>query len=32
MKKHFTVTAYIAAKVEGEYKVLLHKHKKQQFP
>lgn len=28
MKKHFTTTAYIASKIDGEYKVLLHKHKK----
>ena len=28
MKKHFTATAYIAAKFNLEYKVLLHKHKK----
>ncbi len=28
MKKHFTATAYIVSKVEGELKVLLHKHKK----
>lgn len=28
MKKHFTATAYIVAKFGGEYKVLLHKHKK----
>lgn len=28
MKKHFTATAYIAAKIDGEYKLLLHKHKK----
>lgn len=31
MKKHFTATAYIAAKIEGEYRVLLHKHKKYGF-
>lgn len=31
MKKHFTATAYIAAKIDGEYKVLLHKHKKHGF-
>lgn len=28
MKKHFTATAYIAAKLNKEYKILLHKHKK----
>lgn len=28
MLKHFTATAYIVAKFEDEYKVLLHKHKK----
>lgn len=28
MKKHFTVTAYVVSKIDGEYKVLLHKHKK----
>lgn len=28
MKKHFTATAYIVAKIDGEYKLLLHKHKK----
>lgn len=28
MKKHFTATAYIAAKFNKEYKILLHKHKK----
>lgn len=28
MKKHFTATAYIVAKLGGEIKVLLHKHKK----
>lgn len=28
MKKHFTATAYIVSKIAGEYKVLLHKHKK----
>ncbi len=28
MKKHFTATAYILAKIDGEYKVLLHNHKK----
>ncbi|MCL4365845.1 NUDIX domain-containing protein, partial [Patescibacteria group bacterium] len=31
MKKHFTATAYIAAKINKEYKVLLHKHKKHGF-
>lgn len=31
MNKHFTATAYIAAKIDGEYKVLLHKHKKHGF-
>jgi len=31
MKKHFTATAYIAAKFNKEYKILLHKHKKQQI-
>jgi len=31
MKKHFTATAYIAARIDGEYKVLLHKHKKHGF-
>lgn len=28
MLKHFTATAYIISKIDGEYKVLLHKHKK----
>lgn len=28
MKKHFTATAYVVSKFDGEYKVLLHKHKK----
>lgn len=28
MLKHFTATAYIVSKIDGEYKVLLHKHKK----
>ncbi|MBI2040201.1 NUDIX domain-containing protein [Candidatus Microgenomates bacterium] len=28
MTKHFTVTAYIVAQFEGEYKILLHRHKK----
>lgn len=28
MKKHFTATAYIVTKIDGEYKVLLHMHKK----
>ncbi len=28
MKKHFTATAYIVARMGGEYKLLLHKHKK----
>lgn len=28
MKKHFTATAYIVAKIDGKHKVLLHKHKK----
>lgn len=28
MKKHFTATAYVVSKIDGEYKVLLHKHKK----
>lgn len=28
MKKHFTATAYIVSEIDGEYKVLLHKHKK----
>lgn len=28
MEKHFTVTAYIVSKIKGQYKVLLHKHKK----
>ncbi|MBI2019330.1 NUDIX domain-containing protein [Candidatus Daviesbacteria bacterium] len=28
MKKHFTATAYIAAKINGEFRVLLHRHKK----
>lgn len=31
MKKHFTATAYIATKIDGKYKVLLHKHKKHGF-
>lgn len=31
MKKHFTATAYIVAKIDGEKKVLLHKHKKHGF-
>lgn len=31
MKKHFTATAYIAAKIGKEYKILLHKHKKHGF-
>lgn len=28
MKKHFSATVYITSKIDGEYKVLLHKHKK----
>lgn len=28
MKKHFTATAYIVAKIDGRHKLLLHKHKK----
>lgn len=28
MKKHFTATAYIVAKMDNQIKVLLHKHKK----
>ena len=28
MKKHFTATAYIVSKIDGQYKILLHKHKK----
>ena len=28
MIKHFAATAYIVAKIDGEFKVLLHKHKK----
>lgn len=28
MKKHFTATVYIISKIDGEYKVLLHKHRK----
>lgn len=28
MKKHFAATAYIVSKINGECKVLLHKHKK----
>ncbi len=28
MKKHFTSTVYIVSKIDGEYKILLHKHKK----
>lgn len=28
MIKHFTATAYIVSKIDGEYKILLHKHKK----
>lgn len=28
MLKHFTSTAYIVSKINGEFKVLLHKHKK----
>lgn len=28
MKKHFTATVYIASKIDGEHKVLLHYHKK----
>lgn len=31
MNKHFTATAYIVAKIDGEYKVLLHRHKKHKF-
>lgn len=28
MIKHFTATVYVLAKIDGEVKVLLHKHKK----
>lgn len=28
MIKHFAATAYIVSKIDGEFKVLLHKHKK----
>ena len=28
MKKHFTATAYIVSKIDGELRVLLHKHTK----
>ncbi len=28
MKKHFTATVYIVSKIDNEYKVLLHYHKK----
>ncbi|MDP3974258.1 MAG: NUDIX domain-containing protein [Candidatus Daviesbacteria bacterium] len=28
MEKHFVATAYIIAKIDNQYKVLLHKHKK----
>lgn len=28
MEKHFTATVYIISKIEGEIKILLHKHKK----
>ncbi|HBQ50415.1 hypothetical protein A3B42_02065 [Candidatus Daviesbacteria bacterium RIFCSPLOWO2_01_FULL_38_10] len=28
MIKHFAATAYIVSKIDGEVKVLLHKHKK----
>lgn len=28
MLKHFTATAYIVSKINNEYRVLLHKHKK----
>ena len=28
MEKHFTATVYIVAKIKGQKKVLLHKHKK----
>lgn len=28
MKKHFTATAYIISKIDNQYKVLLHRHKK----
>lgn len=28
MTKHFTATAYIISKIDNQYKVLLHKHKK----
>lgn len=31
MKKQFTSTAYIVSKIDKEFKVLLHKHKKQQI-
>lgn len=28
MLKHFTATAYIVSKINNQYKILLHKHKK----
>lgn len=28
MIKHFAATAYIVAKIDGQFRVLLHKHKK----
>jgi 8-oxo-dGTP diphosphatase len=28
MEKHFVATAYIIARIDNQYKVLLHKHKK----
>lgn len=28
MIKHFAATAYIVSKIDGQFKVLLHKHKK----
>lgn len=28
MLKYFTATAYIVSKIDGEFKILLHKHKK----
>lgn len=28
MEKHFAATAYIVSKIDGQFKVLLHKHKK----
>lgn len=31
MEKHFTATAYIVSKINGQVKVLLHQHKKHQL-